>query len=265
MRWTMRRGNAAADYAKWVQRGRGQGEGSDYVSWLGIRDVPSQAMRSRLVSSRFGRVFNFFSNGELITFLILEWDENVLQVKDQYPLDPAVTQELAKTLDIRHPAVCGEDIVMTTDFVVDYAADGRRITKAIQVKHSAEEAAKTRTQEKLKLEKLYWESKGIDYELVYAADYPNVLASNLRQLFRWRNQVVSKRDLDTLGRGLAKVFRTGFISAQKLCEPRIEMPDARRVISPDEAFKTLIAHKRIPFDINTTRLQDAELAAFGLA
>lgn len=42
---------------------------------------PLKLCAHRLVSSRFGRTFSLFSNGELVTFFVLELYENVLQYK----------------------------------------------------------------------------------------------------------------------------------------------------------------------------------------
>lgn len=152
---------------------------------------------------------------ELLTFFVLEWDESVLQIKDQYLLDLAGTQKLAKKLDIRHPAVCVEDIIMTTDFVVYFAIDGRRMTKALRPSKQTQpqEVSDKRTQEKIELERGYWESCGFFYEVVYAADYPELLVSNLRQLFRWRNQKGSPRDLDEHGRSLTSMLRSASLFA----------------------------------------------------
>ena len=261
----MRRSGTVEDYEKWVKRGRGQGDGANYSAWLNLRDVPSRATRSRLVSRRFGRPFYFMSNGELITFFILEWDDSVIQIREQYPLDPTVTQQLACKHSIRHPAVRGENIVMTTDFLVDYNVGGRRITKAIQVKHRPEDVADNRTQEKLRLEALYWEGKSIPSEIVFSANYSPILVSNLRQLFRWRNQKVTPRDLDRLSVELSEVLDRGPLPSSEIRVPRIRMADADCIVSVDEALKTLIAHKRIPFDIHTEHLQQREFALLRLS
>ncbi len=84
---------------------RGQGEGKDYIPWLKINDVPSTGLASRVKGWKTGRVHHLFSEHlELAYFYLLEWDERVVDIREQYPLLPIEkTLYIAESLGIIHP------------------------------------------------------------------------------------------------------------------------------------------------------------------
>lgn len=252
----MRRTCYVSDWDKWVKKGRGQGDYSDYKPWFTIRDVPSHAVRTRLFSQRFQRVFTFLSHGELQTFLILEWNDEVDQIKEQYPLDPSLTVRIARELDIRHPAICGRDVVMTTDFVVEYLRkSGRRQTKAFQIKQSSADVENLRANEKLQIEQAYWQEKGCFWRLIYSSGYNGTKCSNLQWLFRWRNQPFDRSDLYWLHDVLIELIKQGRIDASNVSKPIIRLPKSGQVMSFYDAFYSLVAHKQIAFDVESQPVQ----------
>lgn len=190
------RTNFADDYETWVKLGRGQGEFKDYVSWLTVRDVKSPVGCSRIWSRKLQRVINVLSFGEAIAFYILEWQNEVADVREQFPLDPANTRDICKEMRLIHPGIGGRDIVMTTDFLVTYKKGDHLYYKAIQVKDSKQTIMDPRTNSKLQIERKYWERKGIPFAIWLSSDFSPILKSNFKLISGTRNILTEITDDD---------------------------------------------------------------------
>ena len=93
-----------ASALKLWKEGRGQGEGSDYKPWLYIHDVASKGLVTRIQGWKHQREHHLLSNGEFAYFYQLEWSEQVVDIREQFPLWPIEeTQEIAGRLGIKHP------------------------------------------------------------------------------------------------------------------------------------------------------------------
>ena len=82
---------------------------------------------------------------------MLRWDDNILDIREQYPLDLELTNEICDDRCCKHPG--GRNCYMTTDFYVIYK-DGSE--KAFSVKTSRNLLKKRRTKEKLDIERCYF-------------------------------------------------------------------------------------------------------------
>ncbi|EPH2679678.1 TnsA endonuclease N-terminal domain-containing protein [Enterobacter cloacae] len=138
--------------ARRIKEGRGQGHGKDYIPWLTVQEVPSSGRSHRIYSHKTGRVHHLLSDLELAVFLSLEWESSVLDIREQFPLLPSDTRQIAIDSGIKHPVIRGVDQVMSTDFLVD-CKDGPFEQFAIQVKPAAA-LQDERTLEKLELGKV---------------------------------------------------------------------------------------------------------------
>jgi hypothetical protein len=117
-------------------------------------------------------------------FLVYDWDENVTDIREQYPLLPREdTQTIAQEFGIKHPTDphSREPIVMSTDFLVTVMTPEGEKNKAIDVKLSTALTSK-RTLEKLKIARIYWKSAGIPWCVVTERERDIVAASNIRLL-----------------------------------------------------------------------------------
>jgi hypothetical protein len=127
-------------HARFLKEGRGQGTGGDYKPWLTIQDVPSLGRTGRPTGWKTGRLHQLLSDGESSVFYLLDWDDQVLDIREQFPLDRNKTQQIASEMGVPHPVDVKTkvDIVMTTDFLVDiHTSQGRKIL-ALAVKMSAD-------------------------------------------------------------------------------------------------------------------------------
>lgn len=64
--------------------------------------------------------------GEMLWYYILRWDDENIDIREQYPLDYAKTVEIAESFGLRIP-----QHIMTTDFLVT-KADGRSVAYSVK-------------------------------------------------------------------------------------------------------------------------------------
>jgi len=151
-------------YEKYIAEGRGQGEGKDYRPWIRIQDFASLGTVSRIYSSKTKRVHHLLSNNEKYYFYLLEWSENIMDIREQFPLsDIKTAMDVAANAGIRYPTDknSGFPYVMTCDFMLTTPHG----LKARTVKQ-ASELSNPRIVEKLEIERQYWKRLGIDWKLV---------------------------------------------------------------------------------------------------
>ena len=104
-------------------------------------------------------------------------------IREQFPLDRAITMQLALEAGISHPIYPGTSVpaVMTTDFLVSFERNGKVWQSAFDVK-PAEELNKLRVLEKLELARRYWALKSATYHLVLDCELSMPLTHNLELL-----------------------------------------------------------------------------------
>lgn len=165
---------------KYINEGRGQGAGSDYKPWITIHDFPSKGISSRQLGWKSNRVCHFLSNHELRMFYLLEWCDDVIDIREQYPMNLSDTMDIARRLGIKHP----EDIksktpyVMTSDFMITLNIDGREVHLVRTVKPYPD-LEKKNTIEHFEIERRYWADKGIDWGIVTDKEMPRTFVSNI--------------------------------------------------------------------------------------
>lgn len=178
---TRKKGPTEAQFAKWIQKGRGSGQHADYTPWLTVRDLPSLGRVHRVFGHKSKRTHHLLSDLELSIFLMLEWHGNVLQIREQFPLERDITRRLALEAGIKHPSIAGVDQYMSSDFLVD-STDEKEPKFVLQAKYK-EALNDARTVEKLELERRYWQEKGVPWYLITEGDVPAVVTKNIKWLY----------------------------------------------------------------------------------
>ena len=169
-------------YQRYMREGRGQGKGKDYIPWIKIHDFPSRGMVSRVKGITTGRIHHLLSNNELWLFYLLDWSDEVLDIREQYPLlDLQLAVEIAEKAQIRYPFDnwSGFPYVMTSDFYVE-TTDG---PSAIAVKASTDLKGR-RVREKLEIERRYWEAKRIKWRLITEKEINISKAQNIEWIYQ---------------------------------------------------------------------------------
>ncbi|MDD3022462.1 MAG: TnsA endonuclease N-terminal domain-containing protein [Syntrophomonadaceae bacterium] len=140
----------------------------NYIPWIKVRDCfRGKGTRHAFPDIYYkNRIIHVMSSLEKDIYFLLRSRKDVIELFEQYPLLPlSKTEELCEKNNIKHPQdpLTKTNIVMTTDFlyiIKDFS--GKTKWQACAVKMS-EDLNDIRTREKLFIEKLYWESMGVQW------------------------------------------------------------------------------------------------------
>lgn len=235
--------------ARHQKEGRGQGEGLHYKPWLTIQDVPSIGRAHRIKGFKTGRIHHLLSDLERDYFYLLEWADEVLDVREQFPLHRELTTQIAEEKRIRHSVdqETQTPLVMTTDFLVTVRRGSEVFYLARTLKPS-DQLNTPRTIEKFEIEREYWSRKNVDWGIVTELDIPKVICRNIAYLhahFTTDPEVEQHAD-DML------VFLAS-IDGGTLSEA-LEKYELHNFLDKGAAlscFKQLVASKRIRVDMHT--------------
>ncbi len=167
-----------------LNQGRGLGDGYDYKPFIKTRELNSRGTCSNFIDWKTGRQMEFLSQTELHIFMQLRWDDDVLDIKEQYPLDldklNAIINEANSELKAAGHDILkiryNEDHWLTTDFVLSKTGGE---TEAVSVKYNKENL-RPRDIETVWIEKKYWDSLGHKFRLMDKSDVNPILIKNLR-------------------------------------------------------------------------------------
>ena len=244
-------------YAKWIKEGYGQGIGKEYKPWLTNQDVPSKGRATRLHGIKIDRQHDVFSDKEKKYLYILEFAGCVKDIREQYPLFTLEqTMAIADELGIDHPKdpVTGENIVMTTDFLITIEKNGQILQLARTLK-SPEELDNYRQIEKFEIERRYWQVKGIDWGIVTENEIDNTFVSNIGNVRSfWKLDDISY--FENLSSGyinkLINTFKVMIIGQEINVREVADDFDDRMMLVPGTSislFKHLIITKQIKIDL----------------
>ncbi|MCM3181165.1 TnsA endonuclease N-terminal domain-containing protein [Cytobacillus horneckiae] len=167
--------------ARYLKDGRGLGELSSYKPWLTIQDVPSKGRVHRVMGWKTEREHQLLSDMEFNYFCLCDWAEDIIDIREQFPLNREVTLNIADELGIKHSRDKQTPIVMTTDFLLTVREGRSVVFKARTVKLS-KDLVDSGIIGKFEIERAYWENQGIEWGIVTELEFPDVLLSNLKFL-----------------------------------------------------------------------------------
>lgn len=170
------------DYRRHLRNKWGQGEGKKYKPWFTTKDVKGpEAFRAEVLGLKTGRVHHFLSSKETELFYILEHRDDIVDIREQFPLLPLVlSQKIANTIGVKHPTVKKTDtpFIMTTDILatVDNGAGISYLAFCVKPKEKLDEL---RVREKIEIERIWWELLGVPFQIFTGSDKTEVLSRNL--------------------------------------------------------------------------------------
>lgn len=179
----------------WHKEGRGTGEGSSYKPWIKVTDISSSGRSHRFFGATARRQHHLLSDLEHAFCLEADWHQDVLDIREQFPLPREETRALAADMQTRHPRDGKVDIVMTTDLLLNVRGPGddRERLVALCVKPS-EKLSDRRVLEKLEIERRYWVTRGATFRVVTELQRSRRRVMTLRRL-------AAARRLDILDEG----------------------------------------------------------------
>lgn len=239
-----------AKYQRYLKEGRGQGTLSQYVPWVQIQDFPSKGIVSRIKGTTTGRVHHLMSNLELYYFLILDWSDQTIDIREQYPLsDLADAIRIADAMEIRYPYdnSSGFPYVLTTDFLITT----RNGVMARAIKPSSD-LKKKRVREKLEIERRYWDKRNVDWKLVTEFEIPRTKARNIEWLITGKTAHEMITDTDILKQSeiaFYELYENSSHSISMIIET-VESDFRLEQGSGITLYKKLVMDKKIQLDMN---------------
>jgi len=165
----------------WIRSGFGQGDGPTYKPFMFVRDIPSPGLSNTVKSLLTGRIHHYVTRQEYKVHLLAEYSPSIINIRERFALLPwDETQAIARKLGFRHPTYPGTTtpIVLTTDLLLTKKhSDGM---EQIAVSAAFTKHLNARTLEKLLIERLYWNRRGISWLLVTEKNMPELRAANLQ-------------------------------------------------------------------------------------
>ncbi len=191
-----RYGWTEAKIHRFQRAGRGQGEGVDYKPWLTVSDVPSKGRSRRVSCDKTGRQIHLLSDTEYFAYLEQWWDDDVVDIREQFPLPRSDTLAIARRRGVRHPkdTASGAPLVQTTDLLCTLRDGGSRRLRAIAVKVADDLEDKKRAPRiwvKLDLERTFWTVRSVEWSLVTDVEVKTRLGMNLSWLHERRTKVAA--------------------------------------------------------------------------
>lgn len=180
---------------------RGEGTGANYSPWIQVREMTRDlGIRSLVIDWKTGRQVHLLSLNEVHWYYITRWRDDVIDIREQFPLDKEKTDWIADHLHVQEPAG-----VMTTDMLVTYLDEnGIKKEKAYSVKNSYKDVfgdisdpKVLRRVELLRIEMAYWRLKNIDYEIIFGDRQINkIFAENIAIVIDMYNadKVMNRQD-----------------------------------------------------------------------
>lgn len=173
----------------------GTGTGANYKPYIQVGEFGSLGTASKIIDWKHGRTVHLLSQGEVEAYFLLRWEDDVLDIREQFPLEEDITLQLAEEFGIKHPSHKGKPVTMTTDLLVT-KADGDH---AYTVKTSLDEIkVNQRTTEKLYIEKMYWKLKNVDYTIITKEQIDHQKAINIRDVVAHYNNMHYTDDISLL-------------------------------------------------------------------
>ncbi|NCU28704.1 MAG: heteromeric transposase endonuclease subunit TnsA [Candidatus Moranbacteria bacterium] len=178
---------------RFLNEGRGQGEGEHYVPWTKVHEFSSKGRVTRIFGIKTNRIHHLHSDNQLRAFLIFEWCDRVVDIRECFPLLD-IMEVVDDKANLRFDKFCdkdtGEQLVITTNFLLTVKeSDGSKRYVARTVKNTTELNKKI-TFEKLEIERRYWHSRGVDWKVITEKELDRQYCKNLE----WIREVLLEND-----------------------------------------------------------------------
>ncbi len=155
----------------------GSGVGKNYAPYITTSEFNSQGTTSVINDWKTGRQVHCLSQAEAYWYFVLRWNDENVDIREQFPLDRTKTEKIALDFGFKHPGT-SPDYVMTTDFLVT-KANKQNIAYSVKVN---QDKLSDRALQILCIEKQYWLNEGYDFQMLFKTDINLTLVHNIRSV-----------------------------------------------------------------------------------
>lgn len=165
--------------------GRCRGQGSEYIGFKKANESHSTGTATMIYDPIADRTVDTLSMGEMYFFWLTRFDPHVVEIKEQVVMSSDIVAKIALELGFRIPSR-----ILTTDFLISYDDD---TLKAFSIKSSRSVLDKNsykninswnRLVRRQILEKRYWETLGVSWELIFSDELNRFKAMNIQSVMK---------------------------------------------------------------------------------
>jgi len=234
---------------------RGIGEGKDYIPYTKTYEFASKGRVSRLQGIKTNRIHHLQSDIVLRAFLVFEWSDDVVDIRESYPLRD-VLEVIDDKADLRFDRFQNEktkeQYVLTTSFLLTTEdANGLRKEVARTIK-SASDLERATAWENLEIQRRYWKAKNVDWKVLTEKEIPRQLAKNIE----WVRETLLNTDQVTDRDGLSEEMLSYLFDYPDMpVEMTIKRFESKTGIKSGIGlylFRYLLAKKAIRIDLQKT-------------
>lgn len=254
---------------KLIFSGRGQGVGSEYQPWLTVQDFPSMGRVSRIYGWKTKRIHHLFSDIQTKYFYLLEFENSVVDICENYPLldiDSTIKEKEDLDFELFTDKESQTPYVITTSFLITLRYKNGDLKYAARSIKAASELEKKKTLEKLEIERRYWKEKNIDWGIVTQKEIPKQLVKNIEWVHSSKNDYeergLTEKEVQLMCGALKdNIIRRNEVVAKILSEFDFEYNYQSG--TGLYLFKYLIASKKLTVDmkneININKLSSSDI------
>lgn len=157
------------------ERALGMGEGADYKPYITGTEFSSLGTCACIVDWKHGRGVECLSQAEERWYYVLRWDDDNVDIREQYPLDRERTEKICEKYEINHPFAYDDVKCMTTDFLVT-KVDGTYHAFSVKASEHISQQEKVT----MFIEKTYWNLQGVPFDILLGNKVDRVLVRNIK-------------------------------------------------------------------------------------
>jgi hypothetical protein len=246
-------------FEKYIKEGRGSGSGKDYRPWIEVGDFSSRGRSHRILGWKSSRTHHLLSDHEKRVFLILEWADCIVDIREQFPLlDRELLERVADDMGTK----CSTDSetqeldVPTTNFMLSVKRGDCIYEEVLTIKQS-QDLNKKSVAKQLEIERRYFHEKKIGWKIITEKDYSRLMADNIELV----HTAYHLADYEFLSN--TTLFDICILLKARLKQPGLIVRDIVNKLDVElkleqgqslEIFKYLLATKQIIVDFSTTKV-----------
>lgn len=239
-----------AKLERYLHEGRGSGRLENYKSWLTIHDISTKGRATRLFSHKLQRMVNLFSDLQTYCFNMLEFDDAVLDIREQYPLLGLEVNAIKLDTELSNKIFSAKHEIpqiLTTTFLINKVVGGREKEIALYVKYT-KDLEKKAIIRRAEILRRYFQQLNIDFYVVSENDINQHTAKTIASILKTYDLEVDYPTLSTY-LPMVKNELAGLLHMKqeplKVAFKRIDTQYALQTGSTAVIFKHLLARKEI--------------------